>query len=201
MQPQEDKKEDIFNASVLKPCRAVTQMTKKVLGWVVLCSFLVTSWSCVYKFELKPLESIRPGKREGLEIYAVRKKTGESVQFNKVAPAIIKGDALFEEKLVKIAIEKSNIDHPKYFRAETHPFNLTTKDGRVYRVVEGTEQGNKIVGEAYGSLPVMPLSDIDLVAIRRVNLAKTLLNDRWFPFAAWAFFILAVNRAEAPWVH
>jgi hypothetical protein len=163
--------------------------TKKILTGVVLCSVLVSSWSCVvYSWKQKPLESVRPGKREGLKICAVQNKTGERIEFSKEFPARIKGDSVFEEKLVKIAIEKSDIDHPHYFHVLTPPFDLTTKDGHLYRVTQLTELENKIVGLAYAPFPAMPLSDIDLVTIRGVNLASTLLLSLGVPAAL--FFIL-----------
>jgi len=53
-----------------------SHMIKKILARVVLCSSLVSSWSCVaYRWEQKPLEIIRQGKREGLKICAVQKKS------------------------------------------------------------------------------------------------------------------------------
>jgi hypothetical protein len=169
--------------------------TKKILTGVVLCSFLVSSWSCVvYSWKQKPLESVRPGKREGLKISAVQKKTGERIEFSKESPARIKGDTVFEEKLVKIAIEKSDIDHPHYFNVLKPPFDLTTKDGHLYRVTQLTELENKIVGLAYAPFPIMPLSDIDLVTIRGVNLVSTLLLSLGVPAALFFVFMgIAMN--------
>ena len=170
-------------------------LAKKILACVVVCCFLASSWSCaVYSWKQRPFESVRPEKREGLKICAVQKKTGERIEFSKEFPARIKGDSVFEEKLVKIAIEKSDIDHPHYFHVLTPPFDLTTKDGHLYRVTQLTELQNEIVGLAYAPFPVMPLSDIDLVTIRGVNLASTLLLSLGVPAALYFVFMgIAMN--------
>ncbi|OGD19422.1 MAG: hypothetical protein A2W03_12745 [Candidatus Aminicenantes bacterium RBG_16_63_16] len=177
-----------------------SHMTKKILTWVVLCFFLVSSWSCVaYRWEQKPFEFIKQGKREGLKICAVQKKSGEKVEFSKEAPARIKGDFVVENKLAKIAIEKSNIDHPRFFHVLTPPFDLTTKDGHVYRVTQWTELENIIVGQAYAPFPVMPLSDIDLVTIRGVNVGETLLFGLGLPLAIFVFLVSPALNNSMQW--
>ena len=173
-----------------------SQMTKKIQAGVVLCFFLVSSWSCVaYRWEQKPLEFIEHGEREGLKICAVQKKSGEKVEFSKEAPARIKGDFVVENKLAKIAVEKSNIDQPRFLHVLTPPFDLSTKDGHVYRVTQWTELENKIVVQANAPFPVMALSDIDLVTIRRVNVEETLLFGLGLPLAVVVLFGPALD----PW--
>ncbi len=174
-------------------------MTKKILAGVVLCGFLVSSWSCaVYAWKQKPFDSVKPEKREGLKIRAIQKKTGETIEFSKEAPATIKGDTVYEEKLIQLPVEKSNIDYPKYLNPPPPPpFNLKTKDGRRYRVDQWRELGHKIVFSAYASFPLMPLSDIDLVTIEVTDPASTLLLGFGIPIMA----VLAIMGISMDWSH
>src|SRR5512135_780779 len=116
---------------------------KRILAWVALFSFLVFSWSCaVYTWKEKPFESVKPEKREGLKIRAIQKKNGERIKFREEAPATIKGDTVFEQKLVKLPVEKSEVDYPKYLNPPpTPPFDLKTKDGHRYRVDQWKDAG------------------------------------------------------------
>ena len=54
------------------------------------------------------------------------------------------------------------------------PFDLTTTDGILYGVIFRAELNDKIILQVYAPLSI-PLSDIDLVWIRKANVPMTLL--------------------------
>jgi len=113
-------------------------------------------------------------KREGAKISVVQKKSGEKIEFNKDPAAKIQRDSVVGGKFVKdIAIEKSKIEKPENMPRDT-PFDLTTTDGILYGVIFRAELNDKIILQVYAPLSI-PLSDIDLVWIRKANVPMTLL--------------------------
>jgi len=146
-------------------------MGKRAFAWITLASFLVFSWSCVYSWKKAPLQSV------GLDtkISAVQTKSGEKIDFNKNPAARIEGTSVVGEKSIRnITIEKSKIEKPKNLSALT-PFDLTTSDGKSYKVISLADVKDRvIILQAYVPLS-MPLSDIDLVWIWKLNVPMTIL--------------------------
>ena len=148
-------------------------MGKRVLAWVVLVAFSVFSWSCVYTWKKTPLQSIEQDKR--VRISAVQTKSGEKIDFPKNPAAEIQRDAVVGGKFFQdIAIEKSKIEKPKNLSGLITPFNLTTVDGKSYRVTRWTDINSKVILQAYVPFSI-PLSDIDFVWIRKQNVPLTIL--------------------------
>jgi hypothetical protein len=150
-------------------------MVKKTLAWITLPSFLIFSWSCViHSWQKEPLLSISPEKREGTEVSAVQTKSGEKIDFNKNPAARIQTDSVIGEKLVQnIEIEKSRIEKPKNLPVQT-VFNLTTTSGDAYKVTFWIDREDKIILFGYLSCSI-PISDVNLVWIRKVDVAATIL--------------------------
>ena len=155
------------------------RMRKKALAWFVLASFLVFSWSC-YSWRQTPVQSIKPGKRQGAMISAVQTKSKERIDLNKKPAAKIKADSVVGELIVKsIFIDKSNIEDPKVLPAQT-PFNLTTTDGTLYKVTYWSNVQDKILVNGYIAFS-KPLSEIDFVWIWKLDAAGTLLLTLGIP--------------------
>jgi hypothetical protein len=164
-------------------------MTQKILAGITLISYLVFSWSCViYRWKKEPLQSIEPAKREGARVSAVQKKSGERIDFNKDLAARIQADSVVGDKFIRdISIEKSKIEEPKALPRKT-PFDLTTSEGKSYRVTWWTEAQDRVILHAYVPFSIMPLSDVDFVWIRKVNLPATILVIVAIPLAIVGFY-------------
>ena len=157
---------------------------KKTMAWVALMSFLVFSWSCVvHRWGATSLESVKPEKRGQVQISAVQVRSGEKTEFRKNAPAVISQDRVVGDGYVrKIVLEKTKIKQRTSFKLGL-PAQITTKDGVVYKADHITAQDESTVTfSAY--VPVaIPLADIDIVWVKKVNVPATLLLDIAVPVA------------------
>ncbi len=171
------------------------QMGNKTLPWITLVSFLVFSWSC-YSWQMKPPQSISPEKRDTVEISAIKTKSGEKIDFEKDSGARIRGNSVVGTRPIRnLVIEKSIIEKPK--NLTTPPFELTTSDGKSYRVISLSEMSDQIlIRQAYAPLSIS-LSEIDLVRIRALNIPLTVLVFIVIPSAVIFGLIMSVTNEGA----
>jgi hypothetical protein len=153
-------------------------MMKKSIALAILTFSLVFSWSCViYSWKKTALHDLKPEKRAEVKISAVQVHSGEKTELQKKPAARIQGDSVAGARLVKnFVLEKSEIKHPVDFGTSA-PAEIITKDGVTYttdRILGQTP--SSVTFDGYVAVSI-PLADVDLVWIRKVNVLATLLLD------------------------
>jgi hypothetical protein len=150
-------------------------MVKKTLALATLLSFLVFSWSCIYSWKETPLQSVKPEKRTEVMISAVKDRSGEKTEFKKNPGARIQGDSVVGLTFAKnVVLEISKIKGQTISHTDA-PSKIIAKDGAEYtaeRIIERTS--SHIIFDAYKNVSI-PLADVDLVWIKKVNVLATLL--------------------------
>lgn len=151
---------------------------KKSIAQLAILFLLIFSWSCVvYSWKKTPIQAVKPEKKNEVKISAVQVLSGEKTELKKKPAARIQGDSVVGEKLLKnFVLEKSKIRHPESFKTGA-PDEITTIDGVIYtanRILSQT--ASDVTFDGYVRISI-PLTDVDLVWIRKVNLLATLLLD------------------------
>jgi hypothetical protein len=153
-------------------------MIKKSIALAALAFSLVFSCSCViYSWKKTPLQAVKPEKRAEVKISAVQVHSGEKTELRKKPAARIQGDLVVGERLLKnFVLEKSKIKHPEEFGKGT-PAEIITTDGVIYT-------SDRILGQDASTITFdgcvtvsIPLTDVDLVWIKKANVPATLLLD------------------------
>jgi hypothetical protein len=145
-------------------------MFKKTLSLVTVAAFLLFDWACL-SIKNVPVTSVTSKD----QIVGVTKISGESMQIPKENAAQIVGDRVVLKPSVINAVDLNDI---KNFRQNDKGvvYEITTKDGRTLHDIEGKKQGWKIVfpSQKYEPAPI-PLSEVNLVSVRRFSIGRTLL--------------------------
>jgi hypothetical protein len=156
-------------------------MIKRTIALATLASFLVFSWSCIYSWQKTPIQSLKPEKRTGVKISAVQEHSGRRTEFGKKPGARIQGDSIVGEAFMKnFVLEKSKIRYPDSLKSGV-PVMITTTDGKRYsanRIL--TQDDISVTFDAYVPFSI-PLEDVGLVWIWKVNVLATLLLDVVLP--------------------
>ena len=138
-------------------------MFKKTLSLVTLAAFLLFDWACL-SVQKVPVTSLTSKD----QIVGVTKISGEYVQIHKENPARI-----VENKIVLRWSNTIALSNVKDFKQDDKSvvYEITTKDGRTLRDIEGKREGEKIV------LPPLsiPLSEVNLVSVYRTDIGKTIV--------------------------
>jgi len=135
---------------------------------------LVSVDACAIKKTVKSdAAGVSKGVAYSATVVAVQLKTGQRMEFGKKAGATIKDDLV-----VIPAAEKDVTVQQKLLNADIKEFtpgHITTNDGRFYRLIsyEKTTEGVEI--EKALPYRYVPLSDIDLVWVRKTNVPVSIL--------------------------
>jgi hypothetical protein len=152
-------------------------MFKKIMTAFTLLAFFVFSTSCFYvhKTVRRSTEWIA---RKGTiaEIVGIQTKSGEYIEFRKGHPAFILGDSVVGETLKATEIDKGDIQKLG-MGGKKKIEEIVTKDGKKYTVISTVEENEKVVRVMAYSAVSVPLSDIQLVSIRTVDVGMTVLAN------------------------
>jgi len=151
-------------------------MFKKLVSLILLLSFLSFSISCYTSATIPKDEFVESGDKN-VKILAVQKKSGEHIAFFKDYLGILKDDVItgkVKQKVdVKIEIDRKNV-RTIYFNTVEGNTHIITKEGRTYSVAEyKKDKDNIYIDSLYELTSVsIPISDIDLVYIKKVDPVK-----------------------------
>jgi len=148
-------------------------MKGKIISLFTLLAFVIFSLSC-YTTSTKEVRTVVDWKGKKVKILAVDKTSGEHIEFSKdglgrIYYDSIKGTAIILNKDVEI--DRANIESLEKDR-------ITTKDGKIYRVVTGTARAgkDKIIFSYESSESIsIPLSEVKSVRVKRLDPFQTFL--------------------------
>jgi hypothetical protein len=152
-------------------------MPKKAVALVTTVAFLVSLNACI---PIKKNARTDPAKLHGAEsfdltVVAVQKKTGERLEFSKKDLATVSGGSVLVPDPGGAVPPRLAWDDIKGFRKnENGLVNFAeTKDGRAFRVLlSGTYDKGILLGRGFAYRSI-PLSDLDLVWVRKTNWPMT----------------------------
>jgi hypothetical protein len=155
-------------------------MTKKCLAVFTLLVFLWCESSCLVRsIRQEPADKLAGTAGEKVQIVRVLKKSGEEVKFSEDHPATLDGDMIVGEmpdpKGAEMAVIRDDVKGIKKDK-DGKIVKITTKGGTVYPIGEGQpvteakeESDRYILVYPQMRKISIPLSEVDLVSIRRTD--------------------------------
>ena len=119
-------------------------MSRKIISLFTLLAFFIFSVSC-YITRLKEVRTAADWKGKKGKILWVIKTSGEYIEFSKDNPGRIIGDKIVGKAIIlskKVVIDRANIEENKRDQ-NGKILKITTKDGKMYTVIKGTEKEEK----------------------------------------------------------
>jgi hypothetical protein len=175
-------------------------MFKKTSSVVTLLAFLLFEGACViHRVEDIPVKSAAAKD----EIVGVVKTSGEYIQLSKDAPGRIEGDRLFLRTTPLRSVEMVDVKSFKQ-NEKGMVYEITTKDGVVFQNLEGRMEDGKIVlppqKYQYSSIP---LSEVDMVQVRRVNGSMTFLATvgGFLGVIGGLYLIILLTKQSCPFIY
>jgi hypothetical protein len=161
-------------------------MNRKFVSVITLVAFSIFTISCaVHRVEEMAAEKAEAKNQAGkkVRIMSIVTDSGESIDFPKGYPGAIVGDNIVSTgspvarktwtELDKADIKATSKD------SQGKVIELRTEDGKIYKVEKDTysELGNKVMFTSVTQVSrvSVPLSDVELVRIRHVDVASTFL--------------------------
>jgi hypothetical protein len=147
-------------------------MIRKSIAIFTLGAFLLLTWSCISIKSTKTVPSSKVNWGDvGGPILAVQKSSGERVEFAKEGPGRFINDSVVGNIWTRQEFDKSQIQNTR-----TDPsgrvLGVTTRDGQSYDLKSAVVAGGKISGFCLDKASI-PVSDVDLVWIRKTNAGAT----------------------------
>jgi hypothetical protein len=146
-------------------------MNKKIISLFTLLAFVIFSVSChITKTRRINTSADWQGKKG--KILWVIKTSGEYIEFSKDNPGRIIGDKIVGKAIIlskKVVIDRANIVENKRDQ-NGKILKITTKDGKMYTVVKGTEKEEKdkitfFARYESNELVFVPRSEVKLVHV------------------------------------
>jgi hypothetical protein len=119
-------------------------MRRKIISLFTLLAFIVFSLSC-YTWKTKEIRTAADLRGEKGKVLWVIKKSGEYIEFSKDNPGRVIGDKIVGKAIIlskKVVIDRANIEENKRDQ-NGKILKITTKDGKMYTVINGTEKEEK----------------------------------------------------------
>ena len=117
---------------------------KKFISLFTLLAFVIFSVSC-YTTKTRRVNTSADWQGKKGKILWVIKTSGEYIEFSKDNPGRIIGDKIVGKAIIlskKVVIDRANIEENKRDQ-NGKILKITTKDGKMYTVVKGTEKEEK----------------------------------------------------------
>jgi len=178
----------------MKPSRGDIRIARKIVAAFMLPAFFVFSTSCVYRIQQRDFAAVaRKGPKA--RILGVQTKAREYFEFSEARPARISGGNVVGETLKTVEFDRADIAHV-LMADETRPGEVTTKDGKTYRVLTSRSVGDKLVCQTY--VPVLiPLPEIQLAWVKTANTGASILRGLGYALVVTLVIaLLAVTEDE-----
>ncbi len=169
-------------------------MNKKIISLFTLLAFVIFSVSC-YTTKTRRVNTSADWQGKKGKILWVIKTSGEYIEFSKDNPGRIIGDKIVGKAIIlskKVVIDRANIEENKRDQ-NGKILKITTKDGKMYTVIKGTEKEEKdkitfFARYESNELVLIPLSEVKwvhvlivLAAVVVLYIFMTGLLKAWFP--------------------
>jgi hypothetical protein len=179
-------------------------MFKKMTAALTLMAFIVFSTSCVFHRTARQSVETVAQKGARAEIVAIQTKSGEYIEFRKGHPARIQEDSVVGETLKAIEIDKADIQNVKRNKKGKIE-EIVTKDGTNYAVVSSVEEKEKVASVMVYSAVSVPLSDIQLAWVKRVDVGATVLATAGLvvvgTVVVWGVLLILFPPSSCPFVY
>ena len=175
-------------------------MFHKIAAGLTAACFLLFTESCViHRTETREAEALA-GKTSSPPILGVQTKSGEYIDFRS-SPARLRGNEVVGTGVRSRTVEIDPADVQRTVKNEKGIVtSVTTKEGKTYAVAGVSEANGRYACKVSEAVPVsMPLSDIQLVHVRAVNVEATVLVN--LGIAAVAAGVIAVAAFYHSWYH
>jgi len=149
-------------------------MMKKILALATLGAFLHFTFGCaIYSTKQEKVGAVM-GK--SLKVLGVLKTSGEYIEFTKKRPGYIVGDKIVRPGTKAKTLEISIADIQARKESQGKIYEIVTKDNKRYEVQEMiSEDKDKIVFTTRESQETIPLSEVEMVRVRKLNTGRTIL--------------------------
>jgi len=147
-------------------------MARKSVTILTLCAFLLFTWSCVRIRSTQLVPSPKVVWTDvGGPILAVQKKSGERIEFAKYGPGKVVDGSVVGNVWTRLEFDKSQVKSTKTDK-QGRVVRLTTNDDKSYVLKSSEATEDKIAGLYFDRVSV-PISEVDLVWVRKVNAGAT----------------------------
>jgi len=169
-------------------------MSRKIISLFTLLAFVIFSVSC-HTTRLKEVRTAADWQRKKGKILWVIKTSGEYIEFSKDNPGRIIGDKIVGKAIIlskKVVIDRADIEENKRDQ-NGKILKITTKDGKMYTVIKGTEKEEKdkitffTIYES-NELVLIPISEVKWVQVLIylgivlvMGLLMYIILKAWFP--------------------
>ena len=171
-------------------------MFKKIISLITLLSFLNLLVSCaVHTAKKEKVETA--AYWEGVQFLGVLKTSGEKIEFTKKSPGRIQGNAIVGLGIVKKRIEIDRADVKSIKRISGRINQIITKDGEKYDAIAYTEGTTKIIIQKVSESVSIPLSEVELVWVKRVDFYRSFLMT--MGFGMFMFYLIGGALWAAGW--
>ncbi len=160
-------------------------MNKKTISVITLIVFVSFTLSCYSAKKITVREAVeKTTKGDRVEVMGVLRSSGERIDFPKSSPGRIVKDKIVHpggsiEKRVDMELDRSEIEKKK-LDLNRRVYEVITSDGTTYKVVMGSyrEEGDraKFLAILPIQMPGIPLSEVELVWVRKFDPVKTFLT-------------------------
>ena len=178
-------------------------MNRKITASGTLVAFLVFTGSCVIHTTKKVPPEVAYG--EDVNILGVLTTSGEHIEFLKGAPGRIEGDRVVGNRTSYRELQISRTELQKVQRTDLGQLQeVVTIDGRTYgadQIIK--EEKEYIVVKDYPSAVSVPLKDIELVWIRKIDPGMTFLATLGGVGLALGtvMVIIALTKESCPFIY
>lgn len=154
-------------------------MGKRLVSLFTIVAFIIFSISClgIYTTKKDRITKAASWRGKKVKILAVMKTSGEYIEFPREQPGKILGDKIVAG-LEKENIEIDRADLKEVIRNEKRKiWEITTKDGKVYFADSYRSLGDKIVARVHKLSFSIPLSEVEMAWVKRVDPILTFLAN------------------------
>jgi len=181
-------------------------MGKRAIAFLTLLSFLYFNYACtLYTTKKELAEKYSGGKGQSLVILGVITKSGEEVKFSKDQPGKILNDRVFGnvEKAPVRAIEFPSEGIQNVFQSGSTITDIITKDGKAFHILSSEKRGDVITGTVYEYEKVIPLSECEMVWVKKVDPVGTFFAvlGGIAVVALVAVAIIALTKESCPFIY
>jgi hypothetical protein len=177
-------------------------MKNKSFAWMTIFAFLLYSWSCIAHSIKKEIPEKAALRRGGIvRVYTI---SGETIEFPKGRPAYIYGDVIQGAPPSGVLrLQKQDVD--RQVKDVQGTMSMIMKSGEVYEIAQVISEDENSYTVALDPRKILkiPLSQVELVEVRRVDAGLTFLATVGAIAATTGIIvaIIALTKESCPFIY